>query len=105
KRPVAAGRMSVTQGWTFAVITGASGLFILGCFFNWTSALLAAFSLFLYAFVYTPLKKVNAVAVLAGAFPGALPCLIGWVAGTGTLSPYEYIVANGKEYTNAGGWV
>jgi len=84
-RPVAAGRMSVTEAWVFAIVTGAVGIFILGNYFNWTSAGLAALSLFLYAFIYTPLKKVNAVAVLVGAFPGALPCLIGWAAGDETL--------------------
>ncbi|GAB3419106.1 heme o synthase [Niabella aquatica] len=81
KRPVASGRITPEQGWGFAVLTGALGVFILGYYFNITAALLAAFSLFLYAFVYTPLKKVNSIAVLIGAFPGALPCLIGWVAG------------------------
>jgi protoheme IX farnesyltransferase len=85
-RPVASGRMSVTEAWVFAIVTGVAGIFILGNYFNWTSAGLAAFSLFLYAFIYTPLKKVNAVAVLVGAFPGALPCLIGWAAGDETLS-------------------
>jgi heme o synthase len=78
--------MTVTEGWAFAVICGIAGVFILGYFFNWLSAGLAAFSLFLYAFVYTPLKKINAVAVLVGAFPGALPCLIGWAAGADELS-------------------
>lgn len=86
KRPVAAGRMSMSEGWIFAVITGAAGVFILGYFFNWLTAGLAAFSLFLYAFIYTPLKKVNSIAVLAGAIPGALPCLIGWTAGENALS-------------------
>ena len=85
-RPVAAGRLTVSEGWIFAVITGAAGVFILGYFFNWLSAGLAAFSLFLYAFIYTPLKKVNSIAVLAGAIPGALPCLIGWTAGNNELS-------------------
>ena len=84
-RPVAAGRMSVTEAWVFAIVAGAVGIFILGYYFNWTAAGLAALSLFLYAFVYTPLKKVNAIAVLVGAFPGALPCLIGWAAGDETL--------------------
>jgi protoheme IX farnesyltransferase len=84
-RPVAAGRMSVAEAWVFAIVGGAVGIFILGYYFNWTAAGLAAFSLFLYAFVYTPLKKVNAIAVLVGAFPGALPCLIGWAAGDETL--------------------
>lgn len=85
-RPVAAGRMSVTEAWAFAIITGAAGVFILGNYFNWTAAGLSALSLFLYAFIYTPLKKVSSVAVLVGAFPGALPCLIGWAAGDETVS-------------------
>ena len=86
KRPVASGRMSVTEGWIFSIITGTLGVFILGNYFNWLAAGLAAFSLFLYAFIYTPLKKVNSIAVLVGAVPGALPCLIGWAAGDATLS-------------------
>lgn len=92
KRPVAAGRMSVQEGWTFAIITGAVGVFILGYYFNWLAAGLAAFSLFLYAFIYTPLKKVNSIAVLMGAVPGALPCLIGWAAGDDQLSTGGWIL-------------
>lgn len=86
KRPVAAGRMSVEEGWIFAIVTGGLGIFILGNYFNWLSAGLAGFSLFLYAFIYTPLKKVNSIAVLVGAIPGALPCLIGWAAGDDKLT-------------------
>ncbi|TMI81260.1 MAG: protoheme IX farnesyltransferase [Bacteroidetes bacterium] len=85
-RPVAAGRMTVAQGWTFSVITGTSGIFMLGNYFNWLSAGIALFSLFLYAFIYTPLKKVSSMSVIVGAVPGALPCLIGWAAGNDTLS-------------------
>ncbi|RYY59600.1 MAG: protoheme IX farnesyltransferase [Chitinophagaceae bacterium] len=92
KRPVASGRMSVEEGWAFAIITGLIGVFILGYFFNWLSAGLAAFSLFLYAFIYTPLKKVNSIAVLVGAVPGALPCLIGWAAGDDQLSTGGWIL-------------
>ena len=91
KRPVAAGRMSQKEAYIFAFVSGLLGVLMMWQFFNLTSAFLSAFSLFLYAFIYTPLKKVNSIAVLVGAFPGALPCLIGWVAGTG-----EY---------NAGGWI
>ena len=97
-RPVAAGRMSVEEAWIFAAITGAIGVFILGYFFNWLSAGMGAFSLFLYAFVYTPLKKVNAIAVLVGAFPGALPCLIGWAAGN------DAIFESGNGWKDYGGW-
>jgi heme o synthase len=91
KRPVASGRMSADEGWTFAIVAGVVGVFIIAWWFNWLAAGLSAFSLFLYAFIYTPLKKVNSVAVLVGAFPGAIPCLIGWVAGTGSFT--------------AGGWI
>ena len=80
-RPVASGRMSQQTAYTFAIIAGVLGVAIMWKYFNFSSALLSAFSLFLYAFIYTPLKKINSIAVLVGAFPGALPCLIGWVAG------------------------
>ncbi|MEO8405232.1 MAG: heme o synthase [Chitinophagaceae bacterium] len=118
-RPVASGRMSVAEGWAFAIITGAAGVYILGHYLNWLSAGIAAFSLFLYAFIYTPLKKVNSIAVLVGAVPGALPCLIGWAAGDDQLSvggwvlfafqflwqfPHFWAIAwiSHKDYTTAG---
>jgi protoheme IX farnesyltransferase len=83
--------MTVAEGCAFAIITVLAGLFILAYFFNYLSAVVAAISWFIYAFMYTPLKKVSAIAVLLGAVPGALPCLIGWAAGQDDLS--------------AGGWV
>ena len=92
KRPVADGRMSQSEAYTFALIAGISGVFIMWHFFNLPSAVLSAFSLFIYAYIYTPLKKINSVAVLVGAFPGALPCLIGWVAGTGEFSAGGFIL-------------
>jgi protoheme IX farnesyltransferase len=89
-RPVASGRMSTGEAWAFAVIAGIVGVLILW-HFNFLTAVLAAFSLFVYAFIYTPLKKVSSISVLIGAVPGSLPCLIGWAAGNDDLS--------------AGGWV
>ena len=91
-RPVASGRMSVDEAWTFALVTGVLGIFIMGYWFNWTAAGLSAFSLFLYGFVYTPLKKVHSIAVLVGAIPGALPCLIGWVAGADAFTSGGWIL-------------
>jgi protoheme IX farnesyltransferase len=82
-RPVASGRMSTTEAYTFAFITGAIGIVMMWWFFNATAAWLGLASLFIYGFIYTPLKKVNSIAVLVGAIPGALPCLIGWVAAFG----------------------
>jgi protoheme IX farnesyltransferase len=90
-RPIAAGRMSETEGWIFSAIAGLSGVLILW-HFNFLTAALAAFSLFLYAFIYTPLKKVSSVAVLVGAIPGALPCLIGWAAGNDSLTTGGWVL-------------
>ena len=73
--------MSVKEAYTFAIITGLQGVLIMWLYFNFASAVICLLSLFLYAFIYTPLKKINSISVLVGAFPGALPCLIGWVAG------------------------
>ncbi len=86
KRPVANGNMSQQEAYTFAFIAGVVGVGMMWYFFNLSSALVSAFSLFLYAFIYTPLKKINSIAVLVGALPGALPCLIGWVAGNDDFS-------------------
>ena len=97
-RPIASGRMSEAEGWIVAVIAGVAGIWILGTYFNWLSARIALFSLFLYAFIYTPLKKVNSISVLVGAIPGALPCLIGWAAGNDSIFPGEHGVRD------LGGW-
>lgn len=91
-RPVASGRMGTAEGWAFAIISGLTGVFILWYFFNGLSAAIAAFSWFVYAFMYTPLKKVSAVSVLVGAVPGALPCLIGWAAGQDELTTGGWVL-------------
>lgn len=102
-RPVASGRMSQQHAFVFAAVTGISGVVLMCFWFNLPSAIVSAFSLFLYSFVYTPLKKVSSIAVLVGAFPGALPCLIGWVAATGVISPFETLHYS-IDYSNAAGW-
>lgn len=101
-RPVASGRMSQQEAYTFAAIAGIAGIVMMWYFFNFSSALLSAISLFIYAFVYTPLKKVSAVSVLIGGLPGALPCLIGWVAATNAISPFVNV--EGTTITNGAGW-
>ena len=90
-KPVASGRMHIDEAATFSVVAAVFGIFIIGLWFNWVAAGIAAFSLFLYGFIYTPLKKIHSISVLVGAIPGALPCLIGWAAGDPLLG--------------AGGWV
>ena len=118
KRPVAAGRMKPAEAWAFAIITVSAGCLILA-YFNLLTAGLALFSWFVYAYMYTPLKKVSSISVLLGAVPGALPCLIGWTAGQNELSaggwalfaiqffwqfPHFWAIAwiAHKDYSNAG---
>ena len=89
-RPIASGRMGATEGWLFAVISLVTGLLILGYYFNVTSAVISMVSWFMYAYMYTPMKKVSSFSVLFGAIPGALPCLIGWTAGFLPEEPIEW---------------
>nr|WP_294906702.1 heme o synthase [uncultured Lacibacter sp.] len=95
-RPVASGRMSVQEATVFAFIAAIVGSLILGLYFSWYAAGLALLSLFIYGFVYTPLKKVNSIAVLVGGIPGALPCLIGWAAA---------YPESGENFSWTGGWI
>lgn len=103
-RPVASGRMSQQTAYAFAIVAGIVGVGLMAYQFNTLSAVLSALSLFLYAFIYTPLKKINSIAVLVGAFPGAIPCLIGWVAATNEINPLAQFIVDGKTYSNAGGY-
>lgn len=82
-RPLAAGRMSATQGAIFSSLLGLAGLWFIWYFTNFNAFLLALAALLSYAFLYTPLKKMTPWAVFVGAFPGAIPPMLGWVAATG----------------------
>ena len=84
-RPLPAGRMEVPEAVVVAVVSGVLGVLLVGLQFNFFAGILSFASLLLYAFAYTPMKRVHPIAVAIGAIPGALPPLIGWVAFTGTL--------------------
>ena len=85
-RPSAQNRMSILEAGIFCAVTGIIGVSILGLYLNTYAALLGFASLMSYAFIYTPLKRVSSLAVLVGAFPGAIPPLLGYVAATGGFS-------------------
>jgi protoheme IX farnesyltransferase len=78
-RPIPAGRMTTGQGLVLGLGMGMAGTYLLGTL-NLVTGLLSVFSILLYAFAYTPLKRKSPVAVFVGAIPGALPPLIGYVA-------------------------
>jgi len=80
-RPIPSGRMSVRSAMTIAIILtilGVVALYILSP----KTAMFGAISIFLYTCVYTPLKTKTPLAVFVGAFPGAIPFMLGWVAAT-----------------------
>ena len=79
-RPMPAGRMTTGQGLVLGLGMGMAGTYLLGSL-NILTGLLSVFSILLYAFAYTPLKRKSPIAVFVGAIPGALPALIGYVAG------------------------
>jgi len=78
-RPLPSGKITNGQALVLSLIMGIGGTYILG-HLNLTAGYLSVFSIFLYAFVYTPAKRKSPVAVFIGAIPGALPPLIGYVA-------------------------
>jgi protoheme IX farnesyltransferase len=90
-RPLPDGRVSADEAGMFGVGLAALGILLLAVKTNALAALLALATLVLYVVIYTPLKRRSDTATLVGAIPGALPPLIGWAAGHGSLS--------------AGGWV
>jgi protoheme IX farnesyltransferase len=91
-RPLPTHRISVNEAWAFAVVCMVSGVLILFVYTNPLTTLLSVLSMVLYAFVYTPLKRVGPIAVFVGAIPGALPPLLGWTAATGGLSYEAWII-------------
>ncbi|WP_086477024.1 heme o synthase [Arenibacter amylolyticus] len=80
-RPIPAGRMSVATAMTIAVTLTILGIVTL-YFLNPKTAMFGAISIFLYTSVYTPLKTKTPLSVFVGAFPGAIPFMLGWVAAT-----------------------
>jgi protoheme IX farnesyltransferase len=81
-RPLPSGRLSVREAIVFVVVLTLIAVAIFITVFNMRATLLALLSMVLYGFVYTPLKKKGPIAVFVGAFPGAFPPMIGWVAAT-----------------------
>jgi len=80
-RPIPAGRMSIAAALSIAVILTIVGITVLYSI-NPQTAMFGAISIFIYVFLYTPLKTKTPLSVFVGAFPGAIPFMLGWVAAT-----------------------
>ena len=80
-RPIPAGRMSIAAALSIAVILTIVGISVLYSI-NPQTAMFGTISIFIYVFLYTPLKTKTPLSVFVGAFPGAIPFMLGWVAAT-----------------------
>ncbi len=81
-RPLPAGHLSVRSAFVLAVILTILGIGILYAI-NPITAMFGAISIFMYVSLYTPLKTKTPLSVFVGAFPGAIPFMLGWVAASG----------------------
>lgn len=91
-RPIPSGRVCKSEARTLSIVAGVLGFAMIWIFTTPLAAILSLLSLILYAFVYTPLKRVGSIAVFMGAIPGALPPLIGWCAASGIITPEALII-------------
>lgn len=83
-RPLPAGRMSVRSAFVLGVFLTVLGIGVLYSI-NPITAMFGAVSIFMYVSLYTPLKTKTPLSVFVGAFPGAIPFMLGWVAATGSF--------------------
>lgn len=86
-RPMPAGRMTTGQGLVMGLVMGIIGTRLL-MILNLETGLISVFSILLYAFAYTPMKRKSPIAVFVGAIPGALPPLIGYLAALGNVKEF-----------------
>jgi len=86
-RPVAAGRLRPIEALTFGLAVTVAGLLVLHFGAGPLAALVALVTWASYLFAYTPLKTRTSLSTIVGAFPGALPPVIGWAAARGQIEP------------------
>ena len=92
RRPLAAGRLKPTHVLWFGIGFAFIGSLYLAIAANVLTSLLAILTLLSYLFIYTPLKRYTPLCTLAGAFPGAMPPLIGWAGASGRLNSEAWII-------------
>jgi protoheme IX farnesyltransferase len=86
-RPIPGGRMLPRNAFIVGSLLALAGVIYLARACNGLSASLAAATVVIYIFAYTPLKRISTSNTLVGAIPGALPPMIGWAAASGRLDP------------------
>src|SRR6201997_5666470 len=92
RRPLAAGRLEPSAVLAFGILLSVAGSIYLAIAAGVLASLLALLTLLSYLFLYTPLKRRTPLCVLVGAFPGAMPPIIGWAAASGQLNVEAWIL-------------
>src|SRR4051794_37007097 len=91
-RPLPSGRLSAIEALVFGVILSITGGVYLFFTVNALSAALAVSTLLSYLLIYTPLKRVTPLCTALGAFPGAMPTLIGWAGASATIDRNAWLL-------------
>ncbi|KAJ6080136.1 hypothetical protein N7467_009889 [Penicillium canescens] len=106
-RPLVRGLVSNRGALLFAVGTALTGLSLLYIGTNPTTTALSAANIFLYAFVYTPLKRIHVVNTWVGAIVGGIPPLMGWIAAAGLTATIGHDTWRDMLFSeeSIGGWL
>jgi heme o synthase len=91
-RPLPAGRVSAREAFAYGVLLSIAGGACLAVLVNWTAAALAVSTLLSYLLIYTPLKRKTPLCTLLGAFPGAMPTLIGWAGASSRIDSHAWFL-------------
>ncbi|HXF42087.1 MAG TPA: heme o synthase [Blastocatellia bacterium] len=91
-RPLPSGKLTPVEAAMFGIALSVVATAYLAVFINPLSALLGVVTLASYLFVYTPLKTKTTLSTVLGAFPGAMPPFIGWVAARGRITVDAWVL-------------
>lgn len=83
-RPMPTGRIGLFHGLVVGMLCVTAGTLLLA-YYNLLTSTLALLTVFVYVAIYTPLKRFTTLATFVGAFPGAMPPLLGWTAARGVI--------------------
>jgi len=83
-RPLPLNKLSIRETIWVSSVMGVVGIVMLWML-NPLTGILGVLAIFMYVALYTPLKRVSTISVFVGAFPGAFPPMLGWVAATGSF--------------------
>ena len=92
RRPIPSGRLTADRALQFGILLSVLGFAELSWGVNWLSGFLGLITLLSYLFLYTPLKSRTPLSTLVGAFPGAMPPMIGYAAAAGAITLEAWVL-------------